>query len=77
MTLNPPEAVKVLLAYRHLVRRGAAGDPLAGHLSALFTEHLGKQPYPAFLTFWHLHLQAIPWDTARQAWGLTQTSQHL
>lgn len=76
MTLNPPAAVAILVAFRDLVDRGTAGQALLTQLATQLRHHFGQHPYPAFLSFWHLHLQAIPWETARQAWGLTQTITH-
>jgi hypothetical protein len=74
MTLNPPEAVVVLAAWRDLQARQIPQEGLPLHLDLIFRRHLGRMTYDAFLSFWHLHLQLIPFDLARTAWGLTQTA---
>jgi len=73
MTLNPPEAVAVLAEWRALRQRDLPQEGLPLHLDLVFRRHLGRMTYDAFMTFWHLHLQLIPLDLAREAWGLTQT----
>ena len=67
MILNPPPVASLLRAF------------MAGHLAqpallaASFLTCFGLQSWEEWLRSYRLYLQSIPFDLAREAWGITQT----
>lgn len=67
MIINPPSVVSLLRAF------------MAGHLAqpallaANFLTCFGRQSWEEWLNSYRLYLQPIPFDIAREAWGITQT----
>lgn len=71
MIANPPHIQLVLKSHAQLIRHGVGGEVLAQMLAVLFRKHLGPLAWPDFLQTYHLYLQSIPMDLAREAWGIT------
>jgi hypothetical protein len=67
MILNPPKVTLLLRAW-HKGLLHAEG--LAKCLPATF----GPLSWEDFLRAYHLYLQSIPFELARESWGLTQTA---
>lgn len=69
MITNPPEIYHLLKAYH-----GQAAIPahqVTASLSYLFRQYLGPQTFNDFLRTYQLYLQGIPFETAKEAWGLS------
>ena len=67
MIPNPPHIIAIL-------RQFDSGPHTARDLAILMLHHLGPQTWEQFGETYHLYLQSIPIDLAREAWGLTQTN---
>lgn len=70
MITNPPAAVHILREHMLLLRSGVGLDHAIRHMAVVIARLLGHLPYKDFLTYWHLHLQLMPFEVATAAWGL-------
>lgn len=75
MIPNPPAAVHLLREHALLVRAGMDQAYTASHLAVVLSRLFGPLPWRDFLACWHLHLQAIPFETAAAAWGIAAATR--
>lgn len=71
MILNPPHIMLMLRTYGDLTGRlGADRAETIKALALLLRQFHGFLTWDSFLSLYHLYLQSIPMDLAKEAWGL-------
>lgn len=74
MIVNPPAAIHILREHKLLLRSEVGIEHATRHLAVVIARLVGILPYREFLTYWHLYLQAIPFEIACAAWGITAST---
>ena len=77
MITNPPEIYDILTAYHGHCKSAPPAQLVPEILSTLFRQHLGPQNLNDFLKTYQLYLQSIPFETAKEAWGISFLPQTL
>ncbi len=75
MIINPPHIVFLLKAYQQFCRHGLTGLNLAHAMAVAFRIHLGSMLWDEFIKTYHLYLQSIPLDLAKEIWGINAAKQ--